>query len=621
VGAILEKFQSIKQKADEFLKEKYPEDHVIIQVGSATCEIAAGSNVVFDEFKKQIKASGRKDISLKHVGCTGRCSLEPIVGIHMPGKKLVVYRNVDSKLVDDIFSSHIKDGKILEEHLIDKVCDNLQRTQSQKQLEKQPITHEFFEAYADIPFYCMQTRISLRNSGLIDPLSLYEYIKFGGFGALAKVLEKNDPKNVVEEVSKSKLRGRGGAGFLTGKKWGYITDKSPKPRYMICNADEGDPGAFMDRSMLESDPFSVIEGMIIAGFAIGAEKGFFYVRAEYPLAVERIQKAIDICHHHHLLGKNILGSNQNYDLEIRLGAGAFVCGEETALIHSIEGKRGQPSVRPPFPAQHGLWGQPTIINNVETLANLPVVFSIGGEEFSKIGSEKSGGTKAFAVSGKVTHTGLVEVPMGTTLDAIVNGICGGVPEGKKLKAVQSGGPAGGCIPASLMETQADYETIQAVGSIMGSGGLIVLDEDDCMVTVARFFMSFSQDESCGKCTPCREGTVRMLEILDRIIDGRGEEEDLNKLQRLGILMRRASLCGLGRACPNPILSTIKYFEEEFKAHIIDKKCPAKSCTKLIHYEIDPEKCIGCTTCAKNCPVECIAGEVKKVHVIDQKIVH
>ncbi|KKM81043.1 MAG: NADP-reducing hydrogenase subunit HndC [Candidatus Anoxychlamydiales bacterium] len=612
-------FQKIKKRASEFLLEKYPESCIVIQIGSATCENAAGSDVVFKEFKKHIKAAGRKDVILKHVGCTGRCSLEPIVSIKIPSKKLTVYKNVDSKLVNEIFMSHIKEGKILEEHLIDKECKIPEKSKSQKELEKQPITHKFFEVYADIPFYCMQTRIALRNSGLVDPLSVYEYIQYGGFNATANILEKNDRKHVIDEVTKSKLRGRGGAGFLTGKKWNFITDKSPKPRYMICNADEGDPGAFMDRSMLESDPFSVIEGLIIAGFAIDADKGFFYVRAEYPLAVERIQKAIDICYHNNLLGKNILGSDFSYDLEIRLGAGAFVCGEETALIHSIEGERGQPRVRPPFPAQSGLWGQPTIINNVETLANLAVVFSIGGDEFAKIGTEKSGGTKTFAVSGKVKHTGLVEVPMGTSLNEIVNDICGGVPDGKKLKAVQTGGPAGGCIPVKYMDTAVDYETLHKVGSIMGSGGLIVLDEDDCMVQISRFFMSFSQDESCGKCTPCREGTVRMLEILDRIIAGKGEMEDLDKLNRLGRLMQRASLCGLGRACPNPVLSAFKYYEDEYISHIKDKKCPSKVCTALIHYEVDPEKCVGCTACAKNCPVQCISGEVKKVHHIDQSI--
>ena len=430
-------------------------------------------------------------------------------------------------------------------------------------------------------------------------------------------MEQNDPLAVISEIKASKLRGRGGAGFPTGMKWEYAIKNVEKTRYMICNADEGDPGAFMDRSMLESDPFSIIEGMIIAGFAIGAQKGFFYIRAEYPLAVKRIEYAIERCKEEGLLGKNILGSEFSFDLEVRLGAGAFVCGEETALINSIEGERGQPRLKPPFPAISGLWGKPTIINNVETLANVPVVISVGGAEFSKIGTETSGGTKVFAVSGKVKQTGLVEVPLGVTIKELVFDICGGIQNNKKLKAVQTGGPAGGCIPASLMDTIIDYDSLMELGTIMGSGGLIVLDEDDCMVQMAHFFMTFSQDESCGKCTPCREGTFRMLEILDRIIKGKGELEDLDKLERLANVVQKASLCGLGRAAPNPVLSTLKYFKEEYIAHIVDKKCISKQCAALIKYEIDPAKCVGCTACARNCPVNCIAGERKQVHFIDQ----
>lgn len=615
---ILKQFEKLENDSLKVIEKKYPPNSIVIQVGSATCEIASGSNQVFDTFKQLIKSSKQENIILKVVGCTGRCSLEPIVTVFMPGKKLFVYKQVDTNLAEDIFKYHILKDEVLKDHLIDRECEALERNRETSILSKDAIKHDFFKKYQDISFYCMQTKVALRNSGLIDPLCINEYIKFGGFKAFAKVLNENNPKKVIDEVTKSKLRGRGGAGFLTGKKWSFITEKSERPRYMICNADEGDPGAFMDRSMLESDPFSIIEGMMIAGFTIGAEKGFFYIRAEYPLSIERIQKAIDICYENNLLGKNILGSKFTFDVEIRLGAGAFVCGEETALIHSIEGERGQPRVRPPFPPVKGLFNKPTIINNVETLANLPVVLSIGGENFSKIGSEKSGGTKVFAVSGKVKHTGLVEVPMGMSLNEIVLDICGGTPDSKKIKAVLTGGPAGGCIPKNMMDTKVDYEDLQKVGSIMGSGGLIVLDEDDCMVSIARFFMQFSQDESCGKCTPCREGTVRMLEILDRIIEGNGKTEDIDKLIRLGTLMQKASLCGLGRGCANPVLSTVKYFKQEYLEHITEKRCLSKSCKSLIKYEIDPKKCVGCTLCAKNCPVKCISGEVKKLHIINQE---
>jgi NADH:ubiquinone oxidoreductase subunit F (NADH-binding)/NAD-dependent dihydropyrimidine dehydrogenase PreA subunit len=434
---------------------------------------------------------------------------------------------------------------------------------------------------------------------------------------LAKVLEKGNPTWVIQEITRSKLRGRGGGGYPTGKKWAMAAAASEKVRYLICNADEGDPGAFMDRSMLESDPLNVVEGMLIGGYAIGASRGFFYVRAEYPMAIRRIQNAIDHCHRLGLLGKNILGSGFDFDLEIRLGAGAFVCGEETALIHSIEGERGQPRIRPPYPSQSGLWGKPTVINNVETFANVPAVINYGADWFSRLGTEKSGGTMVFALAGKVRHTGLVEVPMGTTLREVVYDIGGGVAGGKQLKAIQTGGPAGGCIPAKWIDLEVDYDTLAKAGSIMGSGGMIILDEDDCMVDIAKFFMTFSQDESCGKCTPCREGTTRMLEILDRITTGKGTLEDLDKLKRLGTLMKKASLCGLGRAAPNPILSTLEHFHDEYLAHVTEKRCPAKRCVALIHYEIDPKACVGCTVCARNCPVECISGVRREPHLIDQ----
>lgn len=617
-----EQYQAIQEKARQALSAYDFSKVTQIRVGSATCEDAAGAAEVGDEFRKNIAASGRTDIYLRPVGCTGRCSCEPIVTVLAPGQKMVVYQKVTREAAHEIFVSHIKGGKIVDKYLLSGLsCDvessALKRSLSQEALAAEPITKEFFDLYGEVPFYSCQSRVALRNAGIIDPENINEYIMHHGFLALKIALEKGDPEWVINQMLLSKLRGRGGAGFPTGKKWQFARMNEETTRYMICNADEGDPGAFMDRSVLESDPFNVVEGMMIAGFAIGAQRGFFYIRAEYPLAVARIEKAIELCRQYGLLGKNILGSGFDFDLEIRLGAGAFVCGEETALIHSIEGERGQPRTRPPYPAIKGLWGKPTIINNVETLANVPAVIVMGGENFGKIGTEKSGGTKVFALAGKVNHTGLVEVPMGMTLREIVYGIGGGIPNGKQIKAVQTGGPAGGLIPASLLDTPVDYDTLTAVGSIMGSGGMIILDEDDCAVDVAKFFITFTQDESCGKCSPCREGTLRMLEILERITSGKGTLEDIERLERLAKLVGKASLCGLGKAAPNPILSTLRYFRDEYIAHVTEKRCPAKKCTALVHYEIDPEKCVGCTACARACPVSCIAGERQKKHVIDQ----
>ncbi len=704
-SAITQQFEALAQKADSILKQRSGKKEIRIQVGSATCENAAGSLDVLDEFRKHIAASGRTDVVLHQTGCTGRCSREPIVGVFVPGRMPVKYERVDRALVHDIFTQHVLQGspvlsrvldgpveKIVEREIMvcgsarcnwtgqsglmpslerklqeaglgsDKIsvrtascfgaCSEsevgknsfllvrpdkvLYRIQTEEDIDEIVNSHlvggkevdrlkvagktvgrKFFELYGDVAFFNRQSRVALRHNGVLDPDSIEEYFHYRGFQAIAKVLEKNNPQSVVQEMIKSKLRGRGGGGFATGQKWQMGLNAADPVRYLVCNADEGDPGAFMDRSMLESDPFNVIEGMMIGGFAIGAHQGFVYIRAEYPMAIKRIQNAINRCREWGLLGKNILNSGYDFDLEIRLGAGAFVCGEETALIHSIEGERGQPRVRPPYPTQSGLWGKPTVINNVETFANVPAVIIYGAEWFARMGTEKSGGTKVFALAGKIQHTGLVEVPMGTTLREVVYEIGGGVSGGKQLKAIQTGGPAGGCIPSKWIDIPIDYDTLTKAGSIMGSGGMIILDEDDCMVDIAKFFMTFSQDESCGKCTPCREGTTRMLEILERISAGNGTLEDLDKLKRLGGLMKKASLCGLGRAAPNPVLSTLEHYREEYEAHVVERRCPAHRCAALVQYEVNEDKCVGCTACARNCPVNCITGERKQPHVIDQ----
>ena len=699
-------YQELVQQADRALAESARPDAIRIQIGSATCEHAAGSVAVEEEFRKHIEASGRSDIILRRTGCTGRCSCEPIVGVMFPGKIPVKYQRVDAKAVHAIFTSHVLGGIPVKDKILDGLpevaphqyellfcngvrcgrdlgfdvaktfeqklassavtpgsvrvvtahcfglCSSDQRGKAVHVLVRpdgvvyrvrneadveaivqnhllrgqrvtplivvaQSLSQRFFDLYGEIAFFNRQTRIALRNTGVVDPESIYEYVRYRGFEALCTVLEKNDPKWVVDQVTTSKLRGRGGAGFPTGRKWALARASAEPVRYIICNADEGDPGAFMDRSMLESDPFSILEGMMIGGFAIGAHRGFLYIRAEYPLAIKRVEHALAACRAHGLLGPSVLGSGYAFDLEIRLGAGAFVCGEETALIHSIEGERGQPRIRPPYPSDEGLWGKPTVINNVETFANVPVIIEYGGDWFGQIGTEKSGGTKVFALAGKIKHTGLVEVPMGTTLREVVFGIGGGTATGKRVKAVQTGGPAGGCIPEKWLDTIVDYDSLTAVGSIMGSGGMIVVDEDDCMVDVAKFFITFTQDESCGKCTPCREGTKRMLEILTRITTGKGTMQDLERLERIAQLVKKASLCGLGRAAPNPVLSTLTHYRDEYLAHVNEKRCPAHKCRGLIHYEINPEKCVGCTVCAKNCPVTCISGVRKEPHVIDQ----
>ncbi len=634
---VSENYEALAKKADAARRQQAADKLIRIQVGSATCENAAGSNEVVDEFRKHIAASGRQDVVIHQTGCTGRCSREPIVGVFVPGEMPVKYESVDRELVHAIFTQHVQQGKPVLDHVLDGpladvarhellICGSLRcgwsgvqsfeealnerlraagvtaeqvrvtrascfgacsaaeagsfshvlvrpdkvlyRVKDEADLDElirehliggrpvnrlevpgKTVGRKFLELYGNVAFFNRQSRVALRHCGIVDPESIEEYFHYRGFQALATVLAKNDPDWVIDEVTRAKLRGRGGGGYPTGQKWRMGAEAADKTRYLICNADEGDPGAFMDRSMLESDPLNVVEGIIIGGVAISAHQGFFYVRAEYPMAIRRIERAIEQCRKWGLLGKNILGSGFDFDLEIRLGAGAFVCGEETSLIHSIEGERGQPRVRPPYPTEHGLWGKPTVINNVETFASVPAIINYGAEWFARMGTEKSGGTKVFALAGKIRHTGLVEVPMGTTLHTVIHDIGGGVAGGRKLKAVQTGGPAGGCIPAKWIDLAVDFDSLAKAGSIMGSGGMIVLDEDDCMVDIAKYFMTFSQDESCGKCTPCREGTTRMLEILDRITTGKGTLDDLDKLKRLGLLMKRASLCGLGARPP------------------------------------------------------------------------
>ena len=569
--------------------------HVLV-CGGTGCT-SSNSAAIIEALEKEIEAKGLADeVKVIKTGCFGLCALGPIMVVYPEGS---FYSEVKVENIPEIVEEHLLKGRIVKHLLYDETTQT-----------------EDIKSINETNFYKKQKRVALRNCGVIDPENIEEYIAMDGYQALAKAVTEMTPEQVIDVVKDSGLRGRGGGGFPTGLKWSFTAKNAADQKYVVCNADEGDPGAFMDRSILEGDPHCVIESMAICGYATGATEGYVYVRAEYPIAVGRLQKAIDDAREYGLLGKDIFGSGFDFDLHIRLGAGAFVCGEETALMTSIEGNRGEPRPRPPYPAVKGLFAKPTTENNVETFANIPQIILHGAEYFNTMGTEKSKGTKVFALGGKINNTGLVEIPMGTTLREVIEDIGGGIPNGKKFKAVQTGGPSGGCIPASLMDTAIDYDNLTALGCMIGSGGLIVMDEDNCMVDIAKFFLDFTVDESCGKCTPCRIGTKRMMEILEKITDGNGTLEDLDELESLANYIKENSLCGLGQTAPNPVLATLRFFRDEYIAHVVDKKCPAGVCKKLMSISIVADKCKGCTLCSRKRPVGAISGTVKNPHVID-----
>ncbi len=585
-------FKEISLRKDRNYTGK--EKHVLV-CGGTGCTSSHSKNII-EKFEELIKKEGLDNVRVIRTGCFGLCAKGPIIVVR-PEDTFYAAAHVDD--VEEIVEKHLKNGEIVERLL----CKD--------------IDGSMVKSLDELNFYKKQHRIVLKNCGLIDPENIDEYLAFDGYKALEKVLTSMSPDDVIKEVSDSGLRGRGGAGFPTGRKWQFAKNSTDEQKYVACNADEGDPGAFMDRSVLEGDPHAIIEAMAIAAYAIGANKGYVYVRAEYPIAVHRLQVAIDQARDYGLLGDNIMEKGFKFDLEIRLGAGAFVCGEETALMESVEGRRGEPRPRPPFPAVKGLFGKPTLLNNVETYANITQIILNGASWYASIGTEKSKGTKVFALGGNINNVGLVEVPMGITLREIVYDIGGGIPNGRKFKAAQTGGPSGGCIPEQYLDTPIDYESLSAIGSMMGSGGLIIMDDTTCMVNLARFFLDFTVDESCGKCPPCRIGTKRMLEILERLVAGKGKDGDIEKLEKLALNIKRSSLCGLGQTAPNPVLSTLKYFRNEYEAHIYEKRCPAGECKAMTKVMIDKTKCKGCSLCSKNCPVGAITGELKSPFEINQ----
>ena len=593
----IEKIRKEKRKELDLrvnTNSKNKQKHILVCNGTGCT--SSKSPKIIEKFKELIKEKGIENVQVIKTGCFGLCSKGPIV-IVRPEDTFYSMVSVDD--CEEIINSHILENKIVERLL----CKDINGTIVKK--------------LDELPFYKKQKRIALKNCGVINPEDIDEYIAFDGYKALEKVLTNMSQDEVIDEISKSGLRGRGGAGFPTGKKWSFVKQETSKQKYVVCNADEGDPGAFMDRSILEGDPNLIIEAMTIAGFAVGANQGYIYVRAEYPIAVKRLEIAINQARKYGLLGKDIFGTKFSFDIDIRLGAGAFVCGEETALLESIEGRRGQPRLKPPYPAHSGLWNCPTLINNVETYANITAIILNGADWYSQIGTETSKGTKVFALGGNVNNVGLVEVPMGTTLREIIFDIGGGIPNGREFKAAQTGGPSGGCIPKEYLDVKIDYESLKSIGSMMGSGGLIVMDDTKCMVNIAKFYLEFTVSESCGKCTPCRIGTKRLLETLQKICDGKGEMSDIDNLKELSNTIIKSSVCGLGQTAPNPVVSTMKYFMDEYIEHVQEHKCRAKECKNLTTIEIDEEKCEGCDLCKKACPVQAISGELRQVHKIDQ----